>query len=54
VRGKPLTEVIVRAAAEAELSAAKGLRDNAFKIELAKRLIVDSVLKLGGTVGAAQ
>jgi xanthine dehydrogenase YagS FAD-binding subunit len=46
LRGKPLTKKSVRAAAEAELSAAKGLADNTFKIELAKRLIVDSLLKL--------
>lgn len=54
LRGKPLTEASVRAAAEAELAPAKGLRDNSFKIELAKRLIVDSVLTLGGAKGAAQ
>ncbi|MBV8896305.1 MAG: xanthine dehydrogenase family protein subunit M [Acidobacteriaceae bacterium] len=34
----------LRAAAEAELQAAKGYRDNAFKIELAKRCIVRGVL----------
>jgi xanthine dehydrogenase YagS FAD-binding subunit len=46
LQGKPITGPDVRAAAEAELSAAKGLPHNAFKIELAKRLIVDTVLKL--------
>lgn len=34
------------AAAEAELADAKGLRDNAFKIELARRVIVDTLSKL--------
>jgi xanthine dehydrogenase YagS FAD-binding subunit len=46
LRGNILTEASIRAAAEAELSAAKGLPGNAFKIDLAKRLIVDAVLKL--------
>ena len=32
--------------AEAELAAAKGLHDNAFKIDLAKRVIVDAFVKL--------
>jgi xanthine dehydrogenase YagS FAD-binding subunit len=54
LRGKPLTEASVRAAAEAELSAARGLSDNSFKIELAKRLIADTVLKLGAAPEAAQ
>jgi xanthine dehydrogenase YagS FAD-binding subunit len=40
LKGKPATEQNFRAAAEAELSMAKALRDNAFKIELAKRTIV--------------
>ncbi|SFR97429.1 FAD binding domain-containing protein [Sphingomonas jatrophae] len=40
LRGKPATAENFRAAAEAELSAAVGLRDNAFKIELARRTIV--------------
>jgi xanthine dehydrogenase YagS FAD-binding subunit len=46
LRGARLTELTVRAAAEAELSSAKGVRDNGFKIELAKRVICDSLLKL--------
>jgi xanthine dehydrogenase YagS FAD-binding subunit len=54
LRGKPLTEATARAAAEAELSTAKGLRDNAFKVELAKRLITDVVLKLGSTKETVQ
>ena len=54
LRGKTLTETALRAAAEAELSSAKGLRDNAFKVELAKRLITDLVLKLGSGGEAIQ
>jgi xanthine dehydrogenase YagS FAD-binding subunit len=46
LRDGPITEPALRAAAEAELSSAKGLRDNAFKIELAKRMIVDGLSKL--------
>ena len=38
--GRPIGEESFRAAAEAELSAAKPLHDNAFKIELAKRTLV--------------
>jgi xanthine dehydrogenase YagS FAD-binding subunit len=48
LRGKPATRPLLIAAAEAELSAAVGLRDNGFKIELAWRVIVDSVSKLAG------
>jgi xanthine dehydrogenase YagS FAD-binding subunit len=40
LRGQPATEESFRAAAEAELAEAAGLRDNAFKIELAARTIV--------------
>jgi xanthine dehydrogenase YagS FAD-binding subunit len=40
LKGRPATPESFRAAAEAELAAATGLRDNAFKIELAKRTIV--------------
>ena len=53
LRGKTLTPAAVHAAAEAELSAAKGLRDNAFKIDLAKRLIIDTILKLADVKEAA-
>jgi xanthine dehydrogenase YagS FAD-binding subunit len=52
LRGRAITGEALRDAAEAELSAAKSLRDNGFKIDLAKRLIVDSLSKLaiaGGT-----
>lgn len=40
LKGRPATEENFRAAAKAELTAAKPLRDNAFKIELANRTIV--------------
>ncbi|MDR6773215.1 xanthine dehydrogenase family protein subunit M [Azospirillum sp. BE72] len=40
LRGQPATEVTFRAAAAAELAEATPLRDNAFKIELAQRVIV--------------
>ena len=40
LRGKPATEANFRAAAEAELLNAAPLRDNGFKVELARRLIV--------------
>jgi len=44
--GAPATEAAFRAAAQAELAAARGLRDNAFKIGLAKRVIADTLTKL--------
>ncbi|WP_375398602.1 FAD binding domain-containing protein [uncultured Sphingomonas sp.] len=40
LRGRPATADVFRAAADAELAAAAGLRDNAFKIDLARRAIV--------------
>jgi xanthine dehydrogenase YagS FAD-binding subunit len=46
LNGGPATEAAFRAAAEAELAPAKGLRDNSFKIELAKRVIADTLSKL--------
>lgn len=48
VRGSPATETGFAAAADAELQEAQGLRDNAFKIELAKRTIVACLLELSG------
>ena len=48
LRGQPATEASFRAAAEAELAGATGLRDNAFKIELAKRTIVAVLGELAG------
>lgn len=44
--GRTVDEVSFREAAEAELASAVGLHDNAFKIDLAKRVIVDSFLNL--------
>ncbi len=46
LKGGAATEAAFRAAAQAELSPAKGLRDNAFKIDLAQRVIVDTLVKL--------
>ena len=48
LRGQPATEQAFRAAAEAELSSAKALRDNGFKIELATRTIVAVLNELKG------
>ena len=53
LKGKPATEGAFRAAAQAELTPARGLRDNAFKIELAERVIVDTLAKLAAHYGAA-
>ena len=46
LRGRAASEAAFAEAAEAELSSAEGLRHNAFKIDLAKRVIVDSFVKL--------
>jgi xanthine dehydrogenase YagS FAD-binding subunit len=46
LKGAPATEAAFRAAAQAELAPARGLRDNAFKIELAQRVITDTLVKL--------
>ena len=46
LQGAPATEANFRAAAQAEMAAASGLRDNAFKIELSRRVITDTLLKL--------
>jgi xanthine dehydrogenase YagS FAD-binding subunit len=54
LRGGPATEAAFRQAAEAELAAARPLRDNAFKIELATRVIADTLGKLAKAQGAAQ
>jgi xanthine dehydrogenase YagS FAD-binding subunit len=48
LRGQPATEASFRAAAEQELRPAKGLRDNTFKIELARRAIVATLTELAG------
>ena len=54
LRGGPATEAAFRLAAEAELSAAEPLRDNSFKIELAKRVITDTLGELATANGAAR
>ncbi len=51
LRGGPASEAGFRAAAEAELAQAEPLRDNGFKVELAKRTIVAVLAGLAG--GAA-
>jgi xanthine dehydrogenase YagS FAD-binding subunit len=48
LRGQAPTEAIIRAAAEAELADAVPLRNNRFKIELAKRTLVAVVADLAG------
>jgi xanthine dehydrogenase YagS FAD-binding subunit len=48
LRGAPATEDRFAAAADAELQDARGLRDNAFKIELAKRTLVACLNELCG------
>jgi xanthine dehydrogenase YagS FAD-binding subunit len=48
LRGQPATEATFRAAAEAELADAAGLRDNAFKIELTRRTIAAVLAELAG------
>jgi xanthine dehydrogenase YagS FAD-binding subunit len=54
LRGGRATETAFRRAAEAELAVAQGLRDNSFKIELAKRVIADTLGKLAEADGAAR
>jgi xanthine dehydrogenase YagS FAD-binding subunit len=46
LKGGAATEAAFRAAAQAELASARGLRDNAFKIELGQRVITDTLVKL--------
>jgi xanthine dehydrogenase YagS FAD-binding subunit len=46
LKGQAASEDAFRRAADAELAQARGLRDNGFKIELAARLITDSLAKL--------
>ncbi len=48
LRGRPATRSSFRAAAEAELADARPLRDNAFKVELAKRTIAAVLERTGG------
>ena len=46
--GKTANEKAFRAAAEAELAAAKGYKHNSFKIELAKRAIIRALSAVAG------
>ncbi|MFG2594750.1 FAD binding domain-containing protein [Streptomyces sp. NPDC048462] len=46
LRGAPATEETYEAAVDAELAAARPLRDNAFKVTLARRLAVDALTEL--------
>jgi xanthine dehydrogenase YagS FAD-binding subunit len=48
LRGKPATTASFRAAAEAELAAARPLRDNQFKIDLTKRTMASVLGQLTG------
>lgn len=48
LRGKPATTTSFRAAAEAELAAARPLRDNQFKIDLTKRTMASVLGQLTG------
>jgi xanthine dehydrogenase YagS FAD-binding subunit len=48
LRGKPATTASFRAAAEAELAAARPLRDNQFKIDLIKRTMASVLGQLTG------
>jgi xanthine dehydrogenase YagS FAD-binding subunit len=48
LRGRPAAEATFRTAAEAELVDAAGLRDNTFKIELAKRTVTAVLSELAG------
>jgi xanthine dehydrogenase YagS FAD-binding subunit len=51
LRGQPANHDSFRAAVEAELADATGLRDNAFKIELAKRTMTAVLEALAGDAG---
>jgi xanthine dehydrogenase YagS FAD-binding subunit len=48
LRGRPATEESFRAAAEVELAEARPLRDNGFKVELARRTITAVLSELNG------
>jgi xanthine dehydrogenase YagS FAD-binding subunit len=48
LRGQQATPENFRAAAEAELAEASGLRDNMFKIELARRVMEAVLSELAG------
>jgi xanthine dehydrogenase YagS FAD-binding subunit len=46
LRGEPATEEVFRSAADAELADAQPLRENAFKIPLARNTLVRTLLDL--------
>jgi xanthine dehydrogenase YagS FAD-binding subunit len=46
LRGAPATEEVFRRAADAELADAQPLRDNAFKVPLARNILVRTLLDL--------
>jgi xanthine dehydrogenase YagS FAD-binding subunit len=46
LRGAPATEEVYRRAADAELAVAQPLRDNAFKVPLARNILVRTLLDL--------
>ncbi|HSC04073.1 MAG TPA: xanthine dehydrogenase family protein subunit M [Solirubrobacteraceae bacterium] len=46
LRGEPITEETLTRAAQVELEQAQPLRDNAYKVELARNLMVNTVLEL--------
>lgn len=48
LRGAPATRATFARAADAELDAARPLRDNAFKVDLARRMAVDALSELTG------
>jgi xanthine dehydrogenase YagS FAD-binding subunit len=48
LRGAPADDSTFRRAAEAELTVARPLRDNGFKVELARRTIVAVLSQLAG------
>jgi xanthine dehydrogenase YagS FAD-binding subunit len=51
LRGQQPSEEVFRRASEGELASARVLRDNAFKVELAKRTIVAVLSQLAGPTG---
>jgi len=51
LKGGPATEPAFRAAAEAELASARGLSHNVFKIDLARRVVTDMLVKLSAQKG---
>jgi xanthine dehydrogenase YagS FAD-binding subunit len=54
LRGAPADDSTFRRAAEAELAAARPLRDNGFKVELAKRTIVAVLGQLAGQLAGGR